>query len=389
MRDDRSGRAGVVIVGGGVVGLAVAWALARRGVRPVVIDRGRTGGEASWAAAGMLAPVSEVDLEGPAVIELGLESLCRFPGFVADLEAATGGSCGYRTDGTLWVALNRDEDEEIERLASRMKERSLAARRLLPAEVLEREPHLSGRIVGGLRVEGDLQVDPRALLGCLEEAVLRDGGEVIRGSVVEVSRAAAGELAVRFHREGGESTIVAPKVVLAAGAWTNEGIRLPIDGPGVRPVKGQIVRLRGAKILRHVIRNPECYIVPREDGELLIGATLEEQGFDTTPTAGAVLDLLRHAWRILPALYDMELAEVSVGLRPAVVDNLPVIGESEVEGLYLATGHFRNGILLAPATAHYLAEAIATGVPQTALAPFAPDRLLARGSPGPRSMSPF
>ena len=164
-------------------------------------------------------------------------------------------------------------------------------------------------------------------------------------------------------------------VVLAAGAWASEGIRLPFDGLRVRPVKGQMVRLRGGQLLRHVVRSPECYVVPREDGELLIGATVEEQGFDLDPTAGAVHDLLRHAWRLLPGIYDLAISEISVGFRPALEDHLPAIGPCGIPGLHLACGHFRNGVLLAPATAHWLAETIETGCAQEALAAFAPARL--------------
>ncbi len=368
--------ADIVVVGGGVIGLALAFELARRGRPPLVIERGRTGGEATWAAAGMLAPNSEVELEPAVLVELGHDSLRRYPAFVADLEKLAGMSCHYRTDGTLWVALNRDEAEELDHLEATLKTRSLAVSRLDAHEVLDREPHLSGRIVGGLAVPHDVQVDPRALARCLEKAVARLGGEVRHGTTaIEVEGRGPGRFQIRCRVGATEAVLACSRLVVAAGAWTSEGSLLPLDGLGVRPVKGQLVRLRGTELLRHVVRHPECYLVPREDGELLVGATVEEQGFDTTPTAGAVLDLLRHAWQVAPGLYDLQLAEISVGLRPAVADQLPVIGETEVEGLYLATGHFRHGILLAPATAHYLAEGIAGGEIPPVLEPFAPDRL--------------
>lgn len=368
--------ADTIVIGGGIVGLSVAYELARRGRRPTLVERGRRGGEASWAAAGMLAPISEVELEDEVLLELAQDSLGRYPGFVSELERTSGASCRFRSEGTLWVALNRDQLLEIERLQESMLLRALAVRRLDAAELREREPHLSGRVVGGLLVERDLQVDPRALVACLERALERLGGTLLRGveaSAVEVR--APRRLAVQLVRAGERSELVGSCVVVCTGAFMADSPKLPIEPLGVRPVKGQLVRLGGETLLRHVIRNPECYLVPREDGELLLGATMEEQGFDAAPTAGAVLDLLRHAWNLLPALYDLELREVSVGLRPAVVDHLPVIGETEVPGLFVANGHFRHGVLLSPATAHHLAERIVTGRTPEALRPFAPGRL--------------
>jgi glycine oxidase len=163
-------------------------------------------------------------------------------------------------------------------------------------------------------------------------------------------------------------------VVLAAGAWCDRELRHPLGETGIRPVKGQLVRLRGPRLLRHVVRTPDVYLVPREDGELLVGATMEEMGFDVGSTAGAVMDLLRHGWEALPGIYDLELAEVSVGLRSAVEDHLPLIGASGIEGLFLATGHFRNGILLAPGTAHHLARQMTEGREPRELRPFRPGR---------------
>lgn len=365
----------VAIVGGGVVGLSVAYELARRGRKPVVLDRGRGSGAASWAAAGMLAPVSEAELEEPPLVELGLDSLSRYPEFVRGIEEASGARCRFRQEGTLWAALDRDEAEELDHLEAAMRRKGLSAQRLRPEEILLREPHVSSRVVGGLLVEHDLQVDPRKLCAALEEAVRRLGGEVRSDSdVVAVLPLPRGGFRLEL-RAGDDRDCTAELVVLAAGAWASEGIRLPFDGLRVRPVKGQMVRLRGGQLLRHVVRSPECYVVPREDGELLIGATVEEQGFDLDPTAGAVHDLLRHAWRLLPGIYDLAISEISVGFRPALEDHLPAIGPCGIPGLHLACGHFRNGVLLAPATAHWLAETIETGCAQEALAAFAPARL--------------
>jgi glycine oxidase len=162
--------------------------------------------------------------------------------------------------------------------------------------------------------------------------------------------------------------------VLAAGVWSGD-VEAALPPLGLRPVKGQLVRLAGPELLRHVVRSPDAYLVPRRGGELLVGATMEEQGLDALPTAGAVLDLLREAWRILPGVYDLSVTELSVGFRPAVRDHRPVVGAAATHGLYVATGHFRNGVLLAPATAHHLAEWIVEGVPPPALAPFGVERL--------------
>ena len=309
------------------------------------------------------------------MIELGLDSLRRYPEFVRGVEEASGVACRFREEGTLWAALDRDEAEELDHVEAIMRRKGLSARRLGAEEVLDREPHLSGRIVSGLLVEHDLQVDPRELCRALEGAVTRLGGEVRAGAdVLSVVPARGGGFVLSTAPHGADA-VGCEVAVLAAGAWASERIRLPVEGLRVRPVKGQLVRLRGSHLLRHVVRNPECYVVPRADGELLIGASVEEQGFDRTATAGAVHDLLRHGWRLLPGIYDLELAELSVGLRPALEDHLPAIGPTEVDGFHLACGHFRSGVLLAPATAHWLAEAIVRGELPPALAPFTPARL--------------
>ena len=369
-------RTEVVVVGGGIVGLAVAHELLRRGRQVVVLECGDSTGVATRAAAGMLAPVSEAEVEDPELLALALDSLERYPAFVAALESLTGLSCGYRTDGTLWVAVTRDDEAELAHLQETLELKKLASRSLTPREVLDLEPHLCGGVLAGVLVERDLQVDPRALAAALEVALSRLGGRVEKGVRVDEILTESGR--VRGVREAGPDGVHRERncrgVVLAAGAWSTGHILSPLSHLGVRPVKGQLLRLRGPRLLRHVVRHPEVYLVPREQGELLVGATMEEMGFDASATAGAVYDLLRRGWRLLPSLYDMELVEVSVGFRPAARDNRPVIGATATEGLFAAFGHGRSGILLAPATAHYLAEEIAGGRKPRALTPFGADR---------------
>jgi len=370
-----------VIVGGGVIGLALAYELSRRGRGVLVLERDRPGSGATAAAGGMLAPVSEAGNDPPELIELGCDSLRRFPGFVSDLERVAGVDCRYRDEGTLWVALDRDDREELSHLAETLAEKGLESREVGSEELRRSEPHLSARVVGGLEVTGDHQVDPRSLSHCLSRAVARLGGEVANGMAVERVEV-RDERVVAVHgvdRAGHGFRVDTGRVVVAAGAWSERDIELPVEQVGLRAVKGQLVRLKGPQLLTHVLRTPEIYLVPRADGELLIGGTVEEMGFDVSATAGAVMDLLRQAWEVLPAIYDCELSELSVGLRPALDDQLPVIGATEIEGLYLAFGHFRHGILLAPATAHYLAEWLTEGREPGQLRPFAPERLRARG----------
>jgi glycine oxidase len=378
-------RSEVIVVGGGITGLAVAYELARRGREVLVVDRDDLPGVATRAAAGMLAPTSEADLADRVLVDLELDSLARYPGFISTLEGLTGESCGYRTEGTLWVALDRDQDGELERLASMQRAKGLAAQRLTPGEVLGREPHLSGRIVAGLLAGGDHQVDPRALARVLGVALTRLGGRVAVGCrATRVEHVAGRVEAVTGLTGRGAFEVHAEVVVLAAGVWS-EDVTAPTPALGLRPVKGQLVRLAGPELVRHIVRSPDVYLVPRRGGELLVGATMEEQGLDAMPTAGAVLDLLREAWRLLPAVYDLALTEVSVGFRPAVRDHRPVIGATGTRGLYVATGHFRNGILLAPATAHHLAEWIVGGTAPAALAPFGVDRLASHAVAGTES----
>jgi len=364
-----------VVVGAGVIGLSVALELLRHDVDVLVFERddGRRG--ATRAAGGMLAPVSEADTGRDALLELGLDSLDRYPEWVSDIEKASGRRCGFRREGSLWIATDRDEAELLDHVRETLRHKRLKAVPLEAAEVRRLEPHLSPRVVSGLGIESDRQVDPRQLATALAAAVIAGGGRVVHGHRVAAIEAAGGGLEIEGESPDGPFSFRCGRIVVCAGAWSESGIRLPAPPRGLRPVKGQLVRLRGPVLLGRVVRTPHVYLIPRADGELLIGATLEEAGQDEQATAGAVMELLRRAWHALPGIYDLNFTEVSVGLRSAVADNLPLIGESGTPGLYLAVGHYRNGILLAPATAYYLARWIVDGAAPSELDPFAPSRL--------------
>ncbi len=367
----------VLVVGAGVIGLAVAYELLLRGRSVTVVDRGRPGGGATQAAGGMLAPTSEAATESPLLLDFASDSLRRYGAFVRGLEQRTGIACGYRTEGTLWAALDRDDRAELRHAAATLAKRGLAVQELDGASMLALEPHLCPRVIGGFSIPGDHQLDPRRLSCALERALVLLRGSIHCGVTIDEVVARGGRVrgVCGRHADGRSFEAAAQEVVLAAGAWSLKTIRSPLGHIGLRPVKGQLVRLRGTSLLTRVVRTPRAYLVPRQDGELLVGATLEEVGFDSTPTAGAVRDLLRYGWEVLPAIDELELAEVSVGLRSAVDDQLPLIGASEIDGLFLAFGHFRNGVLLAPGTAYHLADWIEQGVAPPELEPFAPRRI--------------
>lgn len=376
-------RSDAAIVGGGVIGLAVAWELARRDLRAVVFERDRPGAGATRASAGMLTAVSEAETEEPTLVELALESLARYPDFVADVEEASGQSCGYGREATLWIALNRDQEAELDHLRETLRRRRLPVEPRSAEEVARLEPRLSGRVLSGLLVAADHRVQPRALVSSLARAVERAGGTIRSGAAVEEILVEAGRAVGVAGRTGAGEPFEARAdlVVLAAGAWSTTSIRSPLSGLSVRPVKGQLLRLRGERLLGRAVRTPDVYFVPGDGGELVVGATVEEQGFDARPTAGAVLDLLRFGWQALPAISELEIAEVSVGFRPALRDHLPVIGPTEVPGLLVATGHYRKGLLLAPVTAHHVAELVATGRLPREAEPFRAERAALTGAP--------
>lgn len=367
----------VVVVGGGVIGLSCAWRLAQRGAEVAVLERGEPGGGATRVAAGMLAPVGELTFGEPELLELTLAAARLYPEFVAELETATGQSTGYERIGALHVALDRDEAAQLRRVHDLQRSLDLEAEWLSTRRCRQLEPGLAPSFHGGVLAAGEAAIDPRALTQVLLAACVSEGVEVHAGTEVvegifESERLVGVRTASRRFDSHETSNhrldeIRAETVLLAAGAWSGRADWLPPDArPVVRPVKGQVVELRtrdGEPPARHILASERVYLVPRSDGRLVVGATVEEMGFDTTVTAGGVHELLREAYRLLPDVAEMELVDAVAGLRPGTPDNLPLVGPGAVDGLVLATGHYRNGILLAPLAAETLAEKL-VGVPQ-------------------------
>jgi glycine oxidase len=360
-----------VVIGGGVIGLSVAWRAARAGLSVAIVDPD-SGSGSSHYAAGMIAPSSEAEFGEDDTVQLNRSSAAAYPAFIADVERDSGLHSGYRQCGTLHVAVDADEHAYLERGFEHRRALGLPVERLSARETRELEPGLAPSIRSGMLVDGDHIVDPRALTAALQVACTNLDVEIHRGrGEVTVDRGRA--TGVRI--EGGED-IAARWVVLAAGCWSGAVIGVPEeDLPPVRPVKGQILRLRGdASMITRTIRGSHVYILPRGDGRVVIGGTMEERGFDTTVFAGAVFDLLRDARALIPDVAELELVEASAGLRPGSPDNAPIVGEGRTPGLILATGHFRNGFLLAPATADAVVGALRGAAWPEATRPWWPSR---------------
>jgi glycine oxidase len=366
-----------VFVGGGVIGLSCAWRAAQGGARVAVLDRAEPPAGATRVAAGMLAPVGELAFGEPELLEMTLASAQLYPGFVAELEAASGESTGYVSQGALHIALDRDEAAELRRVHDLQRSLGLEAEWLPPRRCRELEPGLTPSFNGGVHAPGEAAVDPRALTQALLAALAAAGVEVASGTEVAAGLF-EGERLVGVRTADGVE-LRAPAVVLASGAWAGATEWLPGPArPPVRPVKGQIVELRGRDGVapcERIVASERVYLVPRPDGRLILGATSEEQGFDTAVTAGGVHELLREAYRLLPDVAEMELVASMAGLRPGTPDNLPLIGPGVIEGLVLATGHYRNGILLAPLTATAVAALLAGEQLPEAVAPAHPARM--------------
>jgi glycine oxidase len=384
----------VIVVGGGVIGTGIAWRAARAGRTVTIIDPG-TDDKASLVAAGMLGPVSESVFGEQELLSLNLHAIGQFPSFNAELEAAAGSATGLRTEGTLAVAYNNDDLAALDRLTEFRHSIGLAAERLDAKACRRLEPFLAPSIQGGVLATGDLSVDNRRYLAALRAAAAGAGVRTVVGSVTEAADAPGGRIRVRLsavdagarmdEATTGETTteLSARHVVVAAGWATGQINGIPDQiRKAVRPVKGQILRLRHPGVLPHIVGHTiraivggrDIYLVPRSDGDLFPLATQEERD-DRDVTAGAVHDLLRDAMIAVPAISELTLAEASAGRRPGTSDNGPILGSpAGINGLIVATGHFRNGVLLSAATADAVAALLAGDQPHPVWAPFHPSR---------------
>ncbi|POX52966.1 glycine oxidase ThiO [Streptomyces sp. Ru71] len=375
----------VLVIGGGIIGLVTAWRAAQRGFATAVVDPA-PGGGAAQVAAGMLAAVTELHHGEQTLLGLNLASARRYPDFAAELTDASGQDLGYRRCGTLAVALDADDRAHLRELHALQRQSGLESEWLSGRDCRRLEPMLAPGVRGGLRVDGDHQVDPRRLAAALVTACERAG--------VVFHRKRAERLTVARERATGVVTgegeeLGAGQVVLAAGSLSGRLAGVPEDVlPPVRPVKGQVLRLTMpdhrppflSRTVRAVVRGGALYLVPRESGELVVGATSEEMGWDTTVTAGGVYELLRDAHELVPGITELPLTETRAGLRPGSPDNAPLLGPTVLDGLLLATGHYRNGVLLTPVTGDVLAHALVTGELPEEARPFTPKRFSAAGA---------
>jgi glycine oxidase len=381
----------LAIVGGGIVGLSVAWRARAAGLSVMVLERGELGGGATHVAAGMLAPVAEVEFgeAGRRVLELGLRSARMWPDFAAELQRDSGVEVDLRRTGTLVVARDEDEARELERQLAFRESLGLHATRMRPSEAREHEPALAATVRLALHAPDDHSVDPRNVVAALRGACERAGVELReRTPVVAVEldtseervvgvKVASGardeELPAEVGGAGASNgdffgdcgaceVVYARDVVVAAGAWSGGLDGLPAGaGVPVRPVKGQIMRLHdpaGPGLLKGVVRFEGGYLVPRGDGHYVLGATMEERGFEPGATAGGIYELLRDAHELVPGVSELRVDELGVGYRPGTPDNTPLIGPGALSGLTWATGHHRNGILLAPLTAELVVASL-------------------------------
>jgi glycine oxidase len=366
----------VAIIGAGVIGLGIAWRLAMRGVPVAVFDKGACGAGASHAAAGMLAACAEAEPGEEALVTLGRASQARWPAFAAELKQASGVDVGLRPEGTLVVALTSDDQARLNHQLVFQQKLGLPLQWITAAETRRREPHLAGKLAGAVFSPEDTQVDNRKLAAALRIAAEAAGASINEHQAVKTISNDAGRADGIVLADGRK--VAADVVVLAAGAWSRS-----IDGlapelrPPVRPIKGQMLALRmdpTAPLLTHVVWAPGAYLVPRLDGRLLVGATVEEKGYDTSLTAGGILTLLEAAWRAVPAVEELPIDEMWVGHRPGSRDDAPILGTGLIDGLIYATGHHRNGILLTPITADAIAELVLEGAADPAIRPFSIER---------------
>lgn len=377
----------VAIIGGGVIGLSIGWRLAQKGVATTVIEKGEAGCGASSAAAGMITPVSEIRFGEEALLRLFLESLQLYPDFVAELERESGTAIDFNRSGSYLIAIDRDDEAELERIYEYQKSLDLPVSRVTAATVADSEPLLSARFYAALEAKGECFLDNRLMVAALKKAFLASGGNLREQTPVT-------GVTLRGNRvesvEAGPEVFRTDSVILASGIHSEiEGLPDEAKIP-IRPVKGQALELRMnsssslgrsqklGRAIRTIHRYP-VYLVPRRDGRIIVGATTEEMGRDARVTGGALLDLLSGSWKILPAIEEMEFVGAWTGHRAATPDHAPVMGPTEVGGLFHAMGFYRHGFLLAPIAAQLIASLVAEGKDSSYFREFGSERFLQRG----------
>ena len=359
-----------------MIGLSIAWRLARENTRDeiLLLDANRAGEGTSRVSAGMIAPIAEAGFEDPHFIKFARLSRERYRAFVSEVSRDADMSVVLGEEGSIIAAIHRDDVEAMRRVYEHRRHADLPVEWLTGTEAREMEPTLTPRVSAAMWIAYDGQVNPRALLPALVRACNRRGVEVRESA--RVQRIIINDETVAGVELDGE-TISAATVVVCAGAWSGTIEGMPADVvPQVRPIRGQILRLtRTADFaMKHVVRGPRAYLLPKDDGTVVVGATQEEAGFDATPTAGGIKTILENAWEMVPSIYDLPIERVEVGLRPGTRDHLPLVGATRIHGLIMATGHFRHGILFAPTTADAVCRGILTGEFGEDVAAFAPDR---------------
>jgi glycine oxidase len=384
---DLPAAADVVVIGAGVIGLSIAWRLALRGIAVAVFDRAGAGAGAgaSLAATGMLAAAAEHEPGCPGLLALALESQRLWPQFRAALEAQSGQAIDYRECGTLVVALARDEVERLRFRHDLHRRCGLDTRWLNGGEVRDLEPGLRPSVAAGLFCPEDHEVDPRLVMAALRAAFRAAGGRLVEHCAVTALDVAGGRVrGVVTAAGGGGGLCRAPVVVLAAGAWSGEVVADRFVVP-VRPLRGQALAVTTTPdtTLSRIVWTEQIHLAPKGDGRLIVGATVEECGFDDAITAGGLYALLEGARRAFPAIEEMPVEAVWTGFRPSSIDDAPILGATPLAGLVIAAGHHRNGYLLAPVTALAIEALILDGALPAVAQAFGLERFGARGRPGP------
>ena len=369
----------ILIIGGGIIGLSIAWRLIGIGKKVIIVDKKKLGKEASWAAAGMLSGRLDLKPCEKQLLSVFEKSHSEWPNFAKELENKSGKSIGYRKEGTLMIACDLNEEKKLKNNYNFLKKNKVNIFWLSGNEIREKEPYVSNNVLSGFFSPEDHHVNNRYTLDALITILKKNKNSCIFKENTEVEKIITNKDQVIGVKTKNE-TIKTKEIIVCSGAWTNRIKNIEIKEVPIRPVKGQIVCLKMPKsssLLKHILWRENVYLVPRDNSDLIIGATEEEMGFDKSLTAGGIYNLLKIAREVLPAIEDLSIVESWSGLRPATRDEAPIIGPSKkIKGLIYATGHHRNGILLAPLTSNVIKNYYLNGKIENDFNKFKPGRFL-------------